>query len=516
MLAPATKRLVKFPFPFQGLNTTASSLVLNKGFCPVAEGIRFARGEISSQPALVGMGSFGSSPINGAFVSYRDDGSIVTIITTASTAATLDSTGLVWNASTFVPLYVGLDEDFWSFADVFGEIYTSNGVGSLLWSADGGVFTDISALGYSGRYLEAFAGRLVMANVFESGQQHTERVRWSVANSPRDFTGDGTAGAIDLVDLAGPITGLKAMGGRLFIHKRTGITVALETGLLTPPFAFQTVVDGIGTIAGRTLLTIHGVQFFLGEDDVYVYDGASAPQPIGEQIRKELFENINWARVRNCWAAHYADHHEYSLYVPTGSNQWPTVCYTFNYLDRTWTKRTHSSAVTAGSQLQIAPGGDTWDGGHDGGDDTWDGGGDIPWDAPSAAAHLIPFVGRSDGTTAYPSEGTTGLTTAAVVETGDWDLDKPGDMKTIDRIRLTVRHRNNATFAVSISIDGGNSFTTPQNATLTAVGGEFSLTTLFIPVVRTTAEFFRLRLSTSSRFALVSWEFEVVDRAEVR
>lgn len=529
-----SKRLVKFPFPFQGLNSTAPSLVLSKGFCPKVDLIRFAQGEISSQPALVTRAATGFvTPVSGAFTQTRDDGTVLIIVATQDTFLTYDFTANVWTAYPFtVPLAnTGTEEDFWSFADVFGEIFASNGVGSLVWTADGGTFTELntgaSPLGYSGRYLASFAGRLILANTREGPVQHEERVRWSVAQSPRDFTSDSSAGANDIVDLPGPITGIITMGGRLFIHKRAGITVMIETGLRTPSFAFQTVVDGAGTgtVAGRTLLNIRGMQFFLGAADIYAYDGASTPLAIGEPVRKELFAAINWAKVGNSWANHYEDQHEYQLFVPTGSNQWPTASYIFNYTDRTWTKRTIPSNTiggnpsiggTAGALVQVAPDNDIWDGV----DNTWDTGNDNPkdlWDAPSEVPHLVPFIAQSLGSIIYADETATALGQTASLETADYDLDKPGDLKTVDRIRVTIRQRNDTTLSLSLSVDGGATFTTPVTASLGApVGDETSIRTLFFPVTRTTGEYFRLRLTSTLRFSLVSWELEVIDRAEVR
>jgi len=516
-----SKRLVKFPFPFKGLNSTAPSLVLKEGYSSLARNVRFAQGEISSRPNTASLSAFGITPINGAFTSYRADNTILSLASQYNTMSVLDNSSGLWTANVFGSGQFGLDEDFWSFTDVFGEIYASNGVGMTVWTADGGVFSDLgsaaSPFPYSGRYLESFAGRLVMANTREGGIQHEDRVRWSVAQSPRDFTSDSSAGANDIVDLAGPITGSRVLAGRLFLHKRTGITAMIETGLRTPSFSFQTVVDGIGTIAGRTLLNIHGAQFFLGSDDVYVYDGASPPQPIGESIRKDLFANINWAKVGNCFAVDYSDFHEYHLFIPEGSAQWPLVKYVYNYFDHTWTKHDVSTGASSAALVQTAPAGDTWDGGDDGGGDTWDAGADIPWDTPSVVAKLVPFWGCSDGTLRRIDETSVTIGATATLTTGDSDLDNPGVLKTVGRVRCTLRQRNTATLSLSLSADGGATFTTPTSAALPApTGDENSLKTLFFPVGPLTGEFFRLKLTSPDRFSLVSWELEVVDRSEVK
>jgi len=129
----------------------------------------------------------------------------------------------------------------------------------------------------------------------------------------------------------------------------------------------------------------------------------------------------------------------------------------------------------------------------------------------------VPFFAQTLGAILYPDEAATTLDQAVLLETADWDLDLPGMLKTVDRIRLIVRQRNDATLSLSISTNGGATFTTPVTAAPGApVGDETSLKTLFAPVTRTTGEFFRLRLTASQRFSLVSWELEVIDRAEVR
>jgi len=530
LVPPPSKRLVKFPFPLQGLNSTVPSLVLSKGYCPRSDMIRFGRGEVSSQAVLAQRAPFGVLTfISGAFTQQRVDGTFVVYAATTDTFKTYDFTSDTWFTVPGTVAAVGHYEDFWSFADVFGEVFASNGAGSLMWTADGASIIDLNALpnplGYSGRYLVPFAGRLVLANTREGAVQHEDRVRWSVAQSPRDFTSDSSAGANDLVDLPGPITGMSTLGGRNFIHKRSGITAMIETGLRTPSFSFQTVVDGIGAIAGRTLLNIRGVQFFLGADDVYVYDGASAPRPIGEAIRREVFDHLNWAKVGTSFALDYADFHEYHLFVPLNNDEMPRQIYIYNYLDNTWTKRTipdhtvsgfQASHANSGAYLPVAPATDIWDGV----DNTWDTGSDNTsdvWDQPSERTHLVPFFAQTLGAILYPDEAATTLDQAVLLETADWDLDLPGMLKTVDRIRLIVRQRNDATLSLSISTNGGATFTTPVTAAPGApVGDETSLKTLFAPVTRTTGEFFRLRLTASQRFSLVSWELEVIDRAEVR
>ncbi|HET6456873.1 MAG TPA: hypothetical protein VFI02_20940 [Armatimonadota bacterium] len=524
--ATKSKELLKFIFPSKGLNTTVPSLVLDKTYVTSVTGIRFARGEISSAGALGTKGLRPLTAMSGAFTQHRADGTILTFAAQTDLFLVYDPTNNTWVPSdpgyTGFTTNTGLDENIWSFTDVFGDVYMSNGVGSLVWTGDGGSsYTHLDQpptnLPYSARYLATYAGRLILANVREEGVQHEERVRWSVAQSPRDFTSDGSAGANDLVDISGPITGVIVQAGRCFLHKRLGITVMIETGLSIPSFAFQTVVDGTGTVAGATLKNIQSFQFFLASDGVYAYDGASPPVLLSESINKTLLDEMNWAKVGNSFAIEYPDFHEYHLFVPIGTEQWPTKSYIFNYQDKTWSSRTFTIPITSAAMFQIAPVSDTWDGGLD---NTWDAGSDSArdvWDAPAEVPHLVPFLGGHEGETFFFDEAASALGETVSMQTADWDLNKPGMLKTVDRIRLTVRQRNAGTINVKISVNGGATWNSPTPITIPApVGDENSIVTLFVPVDRITGEFFRLFLSSVNRFSLVSWELETITREEVR
>jgi len=544
------KRLVKFALPFQGLNTTSPSLVLAKGYASSAYSVRFSQGEISTMPAVVSLGTFtgAGSPINGAFTQMRaSDNTVLSYHATNGYICIYTPNINTWKSITYVGTEgailtdlpntsSGLDEDFWSFAEVANDIFISNGVGTLLWSASGDSFTilDLAApsVPYSARILVSFAGRLVLVNTYESGQHHEDRVRWSAAQSPTIFDpiSDASAGANDIVDLPGALTGAIALGGRLFLHKRSGITVMSETGLVTPSFSFQTAVDAVGTIAPRTLLDVRGVQIFMGVDDIYAYDGASPPRSIGEPIRRELFAALNWKRVKCCWALDYVDTHEYLLFVATDTDDWPKIIYAYDYANNTWSRRYAPGpiACSAGANYQISPVVDTWDGGLDNQWNAADGVGSSDnypnkdlWDAPEQVPHLVPFIGRSNGSIIRFDEAALALNETCSFETADWDCDRPGFYKTIESIRVGFRclesPPSNLTVAVSgnggvtwVNTGGGGPRHTPSGSPV----GAIEMVT-WHPSPRLTAAQFRIRIQGTRKFSVVSLEAEVIDRSEI-
>ena len=515
------RRLFKVPFPERGLNTTASSVTLSPDTSPTMNNVRPINGELRTHPFLTSQASGMTGVVNGMFLLRRADGSFLNFASTATTINILTEPATWTNFFTLGSIFAqGLDEDGWCFVNLFDEVYASNAVGGIIRTLDGGSYDIVSTV-YAGRYMEAFAGRLILADVSENGIGHNDRVRWSAEDNGTIFDPftDATAGANDLVDLPGRITGIKALNGYCYVHKRVGITRMTETGLSTPSFAFQTAVDGVGAVAGNTIVNVRGLQFFLGPDNVYAYDGTSLPDPIGEPIRKSLFDTaanggLNWDRIRTSFAIFYPDTNEYWLCVPLGTDTWPKHAYVFNIASNTWSTADLRTAVASGAMTIEESSDDSWDGGLP---NTWDTGVDNPgdtWDVPAQAFHLVPIFGTNVGNSYIFDPNTTALPNTAVFDTADTDLGMPGMLKTLDRIRISARGLNNATFTAQTSTDGGVTFSTGTTyAFAPSAGGIY---TDFFPGERITAERFRFRLSSSSRFAIVSIEAEFVDRMEVK
>jgi hypothetical protein len=232
---------------------------------------------------------------------------------------------------------------------------------------------------------------------------------------------------------------------------------------------------------------------------------------IGSNIRDELFDasdGINHEEIAQAFAFARPDFREYWLCVPTGGETWPNVAYVFNWSTNAWSKRP-VDWTAAGTHLTQA--GSTW---GSMGTVTWatvtgswadftvSGSGDVPlYGDQVGAAHLFTEDGTPD--------------TSLSFSTSDTDLGRPGYLKTVDRVRLRVSPLDNADITVELSVDGGYSWTTPIQESVTARATP-GLLNVFFDIGRYTSEYFRVRVQSDERVDVQGIGLHIVDREETR
>ena len=203
---------------------------------------------------------------------------------------------------------------------------------------------------YKPRYVWGFHDRLVMGNTCESGAYYSWRIRWS---TPGDLFVASTVDFQDLVQNdSTPIQGGDDMGFYLNIYKTDSlIQVSHVGGDLT--FLAQTAWTP-GTFAGRTIQTFQGRQYFLGEDDVYVWDGAqrrsiSINQQVGQhRVRDRIFELLNINGINSCFGSIFPKHQEYWLWIPKIGETHPSSVFVYSILRNVWSYFEFSSTTTVG------------------------------------------------------------------------------------------------------------------------------------------------------------------------
>lgn len=149
------------------------------------------------------------------------------------------------------------------------------------------------------RYVAAFKECLFLLYTQEGGTVFERRIRWSndldcelwTATDFRDITGDDEIeGHAELLD-------------SLVVFTTRGIHNVRYVGA---PFDFgvQTRVQGVGALAGGSIQAIRNQSIiFLGDDDVYAYDGVRA-QKIGAPVRDLIFETLHY-KNRNLVRSHF-------------------------------------------------------------------------------------------------------------------------------------------------------------------------------------------------------------------
>lgn len=552
------RKAIEIQSPARGLNSSVRGVFMDPRFATDLENVRINRAELRTRPGLANLptavqtltgipvGAYyyesstgtnqlllmchGGSP-TGRFYRYSTSSNLWIAIQDADTALT------------------GTSSEPFSFVSAENYVCFSNGVdGPYRWDSSTHEYLDGTAIPagdtgpsatdlYPYRYAMPYAGRLIVGYLDEGGTTRNDRVRWCGAHdiTTWDSSTDATAGSNDLVDLAGPITGMHALRNTGYIFKRNGIIAMQETGFVDPSFTFATVVEGIGCLEGRTIVEIDGSLFFLGNDNVYAWDAGSLPRPIGTPIRNQLFEELNRARLRQCFALHHETYNEYWLWVVTGtdtdpasSGSWPTKAYIYNYLENAWgVANTHALCgavhVTEDDVLTINQ--------HTENINDWV----TPIDSSLGGdSTVVPFVARFDSYPTVTSGNGTyidetlvadqGTTYSTVFESSDTRFDRSPDgldrasvrlpiNATISRIILTMRHWVEASVSLDFSMDGGSTWSSGGSKTLQTPTGDVEK---LVYHVRQTGQQIRIRATSTSPIALLRITYEYYERAEYK
>ena len=197
-------------------------------------------------------------------------------------------------------------------------------------------YKEVSA--YSPRFVWVLNNRLVMANTYEDSMYQPWRVRWTaIADifSVRDID------YADLIDTdTTPIVGGDYQAANLMIYKTNSIVKARYAG--DPLTYFFETVHLAGTYAGKTVKTYNHKQFFLGSDDVYLWDGNTAvsitmdPQRGNYRVRDKIFSVLNNYKVHYCMANIYPKYQEYWLWIVKTGEDYPSSAFIYNMIRGIW------------------------------------------------------------------------------------------------------------------------------------------------------------------------------------
>lgn len=208
-------------------------------------------------------------------------------------------------------------------------------------------YTEQTALAYKPRFVWNFHNRLLMGNIYDGANYNPTRIR---ASENADMTLVDDLDYWDLVDNdVTPITGGDAQGNGLTILKADSIVKATYLEGSSLIFSFDTVWKN-GAWAGKTLKTYRGYQYFLGDDDVYQWDGSQRisitrqrrtltieeRETGGYRVREKIFGAINWDQINNCFAFVYPRFNEYILGIVRAGQTYPTDFYVYNIARDIW------------------------------------------------------------------------------------------------------------------------------------------------------------------------------------
>ena len=120
-------------------------------------------------------------------------------------------------------------------------------------------------------------------------------MRWSQWQNPRlwhnNEDGSGMAGYVDIDDTDGKIMALKRIGDVLYVYKENSIIALTYTGDPDSVFSKEVVTTRAGLITPEAIVELPHLNIFLGEDDIYLFDGNTCTG-IGDSIKDWFFSTF--------------------------------------------------------------------------------------------------------------------------------------------------------------------------------------------------------------------------------
>jgi hypothetical protein len=212
--------------------------------------------------------------------------------------------------------YTGTVTQRFSIANTQGIAAWSQGTDNIRqW--DGTTFSNLVTAGtpFPTKYLIAFDDRIVAGYPTISGIAEPTQIKWSVNGNVNNWTGVGS-GALELIETnQEPITGMFVLGDRAYVGKRHQLIEIIATGTLSPVFGTAPRVSGMGILAPFSIGLAEQVAFWLGPDDVYMWDGSTLTA-VGERMYNTITQLIDYDNLDTVQGWVYTPDSQYWLAVP--------------------------------------------------------------------------------------------------------------------------------------------------------------------------------------------------------
>jgi len=267
-----------------------------------------------------------------ALANYEQyDGTVFGVVLSGKRAWKSD--GDDWTLLTATTLDGGSEVTWTTMSDLL--IWSNGGDAPQKW--DG--LNDQAALGGSPQICKIVVhwdDRLWLASTTESSTDYPYRLRFSEVGDPEDWTGDNS---IDLLSATDPpqfggITAVMPLGNMLLCYCPNAVWRI--TKLTASPFYEQDPhLDGIGCVGHNAICAVPEGHFFVGESDIYFWNGASQPIPITAGIHDHLTSRLfphNYHMVQCEW---YREENKILVGISEDGSAITTV-YVYDRTERSW------------------------------------------------------------------------------------------------------------------------------------------------------------------------------------
>ena len=226
------------------------------------------------------------------------------------------------------------------------KLYITNGKDKIKETSTGN-WADLTTTGFTTLISETLIGHkghLLLGNTTEDGTAFPYRLRWSKINDPGNWNESNiSAGHDDLIDdeLNEPILAIKPYKSALLVYKASSIYLTRYDS--DNYFVSEMRVDTNGAISPHGMASVLGGDFHLvvTKDNVRLFDGFSFVKPaIGERIKKDLFDNINWSKRNRLFVRSFPNLDRTYIFYPRGSDTVPKDAWCWHWKENAWTSHT--------------------------------------------------------------------------------------------------------------------------------------------------------------------------------
>jgi hypothetical protein len=188
----------------------------------------------------------------------------------------------------------------WRFGMFGNVVLAANGI-DILQASTSGAFADVTGAPKC-KVFDVTQGFVMMGATNEAtyGDQPD---RWwcSAIYDYTDWTPDVATQATTgrLVDIAGGITAIKALGASFVAYKESGMFLGNYIG--TPlVWEWQPIASEVGCNSQEAVANVQGLgHIFIGNENIYLFNGAGLPQAIGEGVKDWFFADLNTSYKTN-------------------------------------------------------------------------------------------------------------------------------------------------------------------------------------------------------------------------
>lgn len=426
---------------------------------------RFQRGKALKVPGFEDIpGSPLTGQVTGIYEYRKSTGYSAWIITTTSKiykktdtdAVPVDITNAGWDPN---------PDDWSDFTNFRDTLIITNGKNPVKsWDGIAATVSDLAGSPPKARRVDVFQNHVLLTHIDPyAASPAPQKTQWSDLGSATTWVG-GEAGSLSFLDEPTSLLDAVPLRDSMILYKEDAGYLMDYAGF---PFTMTSrrLFTGFGPIASRIIANVRDAHYWLSTDNHVYKTTLSGPEPVGQSVRTELFDNLNFERKSRAFAFVHQPDNEIHFTVPTGAATFPDKSYIMAYLEDKWGSRELSATAAAERgvrRLDVL----TWD------EVT------TPWDAQvtvwdgatlQIGADMI-MHGTSTGAVFQHSEGVMDADGVAIdfdIETGMDAFDQPARKKRCQRLHLQYEAASGTVLTIHPLTASGPGITPTVGAAIT-------------------------------------------------